>query len=94
MSRPITARQLRRLEATIDVKLREYQRMRLLLCNVDQEVFKAGIQLFQSEAGLALWLCAPALALGGKTPLRVMRTAKGRKTVASILGAISQGGYL
>lgn len=52
------------------------------------------MDLFESEAALALWLCAPARALGGKIPLRVMRFAKGRKQVAHILRAVARGVFI
>ena len=90
----ITARQLRRLETAIEAQIREYARCRSLLRHVDQDVLKLGIEVFRSEAAFALWLCAPARALNGKAPLRVLRSAKGRSRVTNILRAIDNAVYL
>lgn len=54
---------------------------------------KAGMNLLAEEPALASWLCEPAQALGGKVPLQVMRSAKGRKDVAVILRRIDYGVY-
>jgi uncharacterized protein (DUF2384 family) len=92
--KPISARQRRRLVAALTAKIRHYERCLKLLPRVDAEVLEIGFELFSNELGLALWLCEPARALGGKIPLRVMRTARGRKEVVNILGAIAHGTYL
>jgi hypothetical protein len=90
----IGRRHRRQLEAAVDAQIREYAVCRKLLRYVDNEVFSAGIVLTGSASGLAAWLCEPARSLGGKVPLRVMRTGKGRKTVANILRALTDGIYL
>jgi hypothetical protein len=89
-----TSRQHRRLAAGLSAKIRELERLREQLHQVNHEVHLAGMSLFYSEAVLAQWLCEPARSLGGKIPLRVMRTAKGRAAVASVLRAFAQGNYL
>jgi uncharacterized protein (DUF2384 family) len=89
-----TSRQRRLLTASLSARIRKLERLREKLHHVDHEVYMAGTSLFGSEAVLAQWLCEPARSLGGKIPLRVMRTAKGRATVASVLRAIGQGNYL
>jgi len=58
---------------------------------VDEKIFSAGMDLFESAPILALWLCEPAPSLGGKVPLKVMRTAKGRAAVATALIRITHG---
>ena len=90
----ISSRQRRRLEAGIKAQIKRYQRCLELIPRVNPEVFSSGMDLFEAEAPLSLWLCEPAWALGGKTPLHVMRTAKGQKCVANILGAIEHGVFL
>lgn len=75
-------------------EIKHYQRCIRLLDRVDHDVLAAGIDMFESEATLALWLCAPALSLGGKVPLDFMRSVKGRRQVASILRALAHGHYL
>ena len=92
--KPISASQRRRLVAALTTKIRHYECCIKLLPRVDAEVFDTGLDLFSSEIGLARWLCEPARALGGKIPLRVMRTARGRNQVVNILGAIAHGTYL
>lgn len=94
MQTKIAQRHRRRLEAAIDSKIREYSRCRKLLRYVDEEVLSAGMSMTGSSSGLVAWLCAPARSLGGKVPLRVMRTGKGRNTVANILRALDHGVYL
>jgi uncharacterized protein (DUF2384 family) len=84
----------RRLREAIDRQVRTYNRLRRLLHLIDADVLQAGRMLFTTDSGLALWLCEPVQALGGKVPLRVMRTADGRRQVASILRAIAHGVYL
>lgn len=90
----ITSHQRRRLVAGLSAKIRELERLRGLLHHVDNEVYMAGVSLFESDSALAQWLCEPAFSLGGKIPLRVMRTARGRAAVASVLRAIDHGSYL
>jgi uncharacterized protein (DUF2384 family) len=65
-----------------------------MLNRVDAGVYAAGMELFEAEERLALWLCEPAKALGGKLPLVVMRTKRGRREVASILIGIAHGNFL
>jgi len=77
------------LDKGIASKIRQMENLRWLLIHVDIEVFEAGMDLFESESALALWLCAPAQALNGKIPLRVMHTASGRQQVAHILRALT-----
>ncbi len=90
----ITPAQRQRMVAGLQKEIRHYQRCARLLDRVDHEVFSAGMEMFEDEAGLALWLCAPALSLGGKVPLDFMRSAKGRQQVANNLRAIAHGVYL
>lgn len=82
------------MEAAIDIKIRHYQRCRKLIRYVDRETYNAGRDLFSSDTVLAEWLCEPARALGYKVPLRVMRTATGRRQVLQIICAIEHGVYL
>ncbi len=92
-SLPLTSRNKRRLDAGLLAEIRRLERCRLHLEAVDQEVFQAGISCFESAAALALWLSEPAPGLGGRVPLKVMRTVKGRKDVANLLRRIDYGVY-
>lgn len=89
----LVSRHHRYLDAALQSEIRRYERCRRLLAYVDREVFQAGMSCFQSTPSLALWLCAPAFGLGGKVPLRVLRTAKGRRDVVNLLGRIEHGVY-
>lgn len=80
--------------AGIRKEINHYQRCVRMLDRVDHNVFAAGMEMFENEGGLALWLCAPAHSLGGKVPLDFMRSARGKRQVASILRAIAHGVYL
>lgn len=93
MKSKITPVQHRRLEAALAAQIRHYDRCRARLHRIDQEVLRAGVSCFGSETALAGWLCEPAVGLGGKVPLQVMRTAKGRKDVAILLRRIDYGVY-
>jgi uncharacterized protein (DUF2384 family) len=93
MKKAITHTQFRHMEAAVANKVRHYERCRKQLRRIDQEVLQAGISCFGSASTLALWLCAPAVGLGGKVPLQIMRTAKGRKDVVNLLGRIDYGVY-
>lgn len=90
---PLTPHQRLRLDASLLAQIRRYDRCRKQLSRIDQEVFRAGTSCFGSPAVLALWLSEPALGLGGKAPLHVMRTAKGRADVANLLRRIEYGVY-
>lgn len=78
------ARELRR-------QIRHLDRCIQLLHYVDLRTYKAGRALFASDAGLALWLCAPEPSLKGMIPLLCMRTAKGRRAVGNLLTALAHG---
>ncbi len=69
----------------------EYFKKQLHL--VDNKIFSSGMDLFENAPIMALWLCEPAPSLGGKVPLKVMRTAKGRAAVATVLARITHGCY-
>jgi uncharacterized protein (DUF2384 family) len=90
----ITPKELQGLEEGIDAEIRHVRRCRKLLKCVDSAVLEAGRDLFDDSPGLALWLCSPARALGGKVPLDAMRTEEGRKSVAHILHAVAHGVFL
>lgn len=89
MENPLTPMQRRRLEAGITARIRQLQYFRRQLSHVDRKILTAGMDYFESEADLADWICQPAPSLGGKVPLTVMKTAKGRATVATALVRIS-----
>ena len=84
----------RKLQSALAGEIRRYERCRALLGRVDADVLSAGLDLFETESGLAQWLCMPAPSLGGKIPLHVMRSREGRKRVAQILAALAHGNYL
>lgn len=91
MKNPLAQRQRRRLEAGITTRIKQLQYFKMQLHLVDEKIFSAGMDLFESAPILALWLCEPAPSLGGKVPLMVMRTAKGRAAVATALIGITHG---
>lgn len=84
----------RRMEAAVDSRIRHFEKCRGLFGFMDRDVYAAGKALLRSDAALAEWMCAPAQALGGKTPIRAIRTASGRKRVVRILLALEYGVYL
>ncbi len=72
------ARELRR-------QIRHLDRCIQLLHYVDLRTYKAGRALFASDAGLALWLCAPEPSLKGMVPLLCCEPPKagGRSATSS-----------
>jgi uncharacterized protein (DUF2384 family) len=88
------SKQRREVAAALRRRTLHYEKCMKLLDRLDDEVLAAGMELFEDEAALASWLTQPARALGEAIPLRVMRSASGRKQVASILRAIAHGVYL
>ncbi len=82
------------MRAGIIAKVRHYQHCLDLFPKIPTTVVDAGMELFNSEAALALWLCEPARALGGKIPIQVAQTLRGAKQVTQVLNAISHGVYL
>jgi len=94
MKTTITSRQRRRLRAGIRTEIRRCQRCLQLIDFVDAEVCGAGVRLFANEGTFALWLCEPAVSFGGEVPLRLMRTAKGRRKIVNLLRAVAHGVYL
>jgi len=89
-----TRRQRAALEQAIAMEINRLEVCRELLHRVDDGVLEAGAGCFGSDADFAIWLCAPAQALGSQIPLRAMRTAAGRQKVTSILRAIEGGVFL
>jgi hypothetical protein len=90
----ITVRQQRLMRAGIQAEVRHYQRCMALLPHLPAEVLIAGLEYCDNEAGVAVWLCQPALSLGGKIPLKVAQSPAGAHKVAQILLAIADGGYV
>ncbi|KAB2906891.1 MAG: DUF2384 domain-containing protein [Dechloromonas sp.] len=81
----------RRLAAGLERQVGHLRRSILLLDRVDPEIYRAGRSLFSSDLGLALWLSEPARSLGGRVPLSIMRTKKGRAKVKDVLVALAHG---
>lgn len=75
-------------------EVNHYRRCIKLIGRVDRDVFVAGMEMLEDDATLALWLSSPARSLGGSVPVDIMRSAKGRQQVASILRALANGHYL
>lgn len=90
----ISQYQRRQMEAALKAEIRRYQKSLPLMASLDVEIYAAGRELFANDAGLALWLCDPARALGWKIPLLVARTKSGRKQVINILMALVHGVFL
>ena len=87
----LTPAQYRRLAAGLDREIKRLQLARTQLGRIDEETYRAGRDLFSADSALALWLCEPAPALGGRVPITVMRTASGRTKVANVLKTIAHG---
>lgn len=87
----LTSTQRRRLAAGLERQIRRLRRSSQLLGRVDPEIYRAGRDLFSSDLGFALWLSEPARALGGRVPLVIMRTKKGRARVKDVLVALAHG---
>jgi len=87
-------REVRLMKAAIDVHIRHHLRCRSLFEHISKEIYDAGGELFQDNFAFAVWLCAPAVALGGKVPVQVMLTADGRRQVLRLIHAIVHGVYL
>ena len=90
----IKAIQRRRLEDGIKAQIRHYQECLKFIPAVDSEMLSAGMELFDAEAALAVWLCSPARSLSGRIPIHEIRTVKGRKTVTNILKSLAHGVFL
>lgn len=88
---PISPAQRERMVASVEAKIRHYQRCKALLGRIDEDVFHSGVMAFDSEDAVVEWLCEPALSQGGEIPLDVMGTVEGRKKVAKSLRAIAHG---
>ena len=55
---------------------------------VDPEVAAAARACFGTAAAAAEWLATPAYGLGGRIPLKVAQTARGRQRVITLLHRI------
>ncbi|MBU2022260.1 MAG: DUF2384 domain-containing protein [Gammaproteobacteria bacterium] len=58
---------------------------------LNERVHQLGLELFGDEEKWKLWIKAPALALGGKSPESIMVTKEGMKRVSDLLGQITHG---
>lgn len=74
-------------------EIRRLERCRKYIARIDKEVFDAGMSCFGSPKALMLWLGQPAYGLGGKVPIRIMCSGKGRAEVVNLLGRIDHGVY-
>lgn len=54
-------------------------------------LFDLGRQIFGTEEATRRWLNAPAVSLGGRTPLEFARTEQGAREVENVLGRIEDG---
>jgi uncharacterized protein (DUF2384 family) len=59
--------------------------------STDSEVLSRAIEALGSVAGAASWLTRPQHGLGGRLPLEMTRTAKGKAIVIRLLGRIDRG---
>lgn len=87
----LTPAQYRRLGSGLDREVDRLIHAKARLKRVNGEIYRAGRDLFVSDAALALWLSEPAPALGGRIPIVVMRTKAGRAKVTSVLKALAHG---
>ncbi len=84
----------KRVEAIVSAALAEINRRRKLLTalgQMDSVLAETVCQVIPDEAGAAEWLVRPAFALGGKVPLALARTRRGRKAVVLLLMRIDRG---
>ena len=70
------------MRTAIEGKIREYQHGLTLLPNVPAEVLAAGLDLFASEAAVALWRCESVRALGDEIPMQMAQIPVGAKKAA------------
>lgn len=87
----LTSAQYLRLERALERQIAHLENAKQHLSRIDTEIYRAGRDLFISDAALIQWLSEPALSLGGRVPLTVMRNRAGRNRVANILKAIAHG---
>ncbi len=90
----ITERSFRRMEACLRAEIRHYEQCLALIRSLPPEVLIAGRELFRDERALALWLCEPVHALGGRVPLFHLRSATQRAQVVNLLRALVNGTIL
>ena len=60
MKNTLAQKHRRRLEAGITTRIKQLQYFKKQLHLVDEKIFSAGMDLFESAPILALWLCEPA----------------------------------
>lgn len=82
------------MEATLRGQIGYYERCLSLVRSIHPDVLHAGMELFESEEHLVMWLCQPARALGQQVPLFHLRTKAERASVVHVLRAIDYGVYL
>ena len=90
----LTTRQLQSMRAAIKVEIQKYHHCLTLLPNLPAEVVAAVLDLFASEAAVALWLCESIRDLGDEIPMQMAQTPAGAKKVAQTLRAIADGAVL
>ena len=55
-------------------------------------IYEATVELFEGDSGAAVqWLCAAKRALGGHTPLELVRTDIGTREVEQLIGRLEHG---
>lgn len=81
---------LAQMDRELRARIAQLERARDQLKHLDGATAEAGLDCFESAEKLARWASAPASALGGRTPLSVVRTKKGKDEVISLLMGISQ----
>lgn len=87
----LTPAQYRLLERGLERQIVHLKKAKQQIKRIDTEIYRAGRDLFIGDDALIQWLSEPALSLGGRVPLSIMRTHAGRKKVAGILKAIAHG---
>lgn len=81
----------KKLKAALGKQVRHLNRCVQLVSNVDTEVYKLSRDIFSTDDAVALWLTEPAPSLRGAIPLVLMRSERGRKSVAEALKKIAHG---
>lgn len=61
------------------------------LPNIDESLYRAGIDALESDTYLIQWMCEPVPSLGGKRPIEVAETEEGRREIRKALHRISHG---
>jgi uncharacterized protein (DUF2384 family) len=75
---------------TLRAELTRHAEMASALKTSDEDIAGATLATFQDAVGAAWWLTSPAIALQGRVPLDVSKTADGKAEVLRALARIDR----